>query len=1048
VRRRAPAVWHGPALILALLVALAGQRSDVGAQISGSAAIEKLTTVLADLAQTVPQAPQGARPGFAAAAGTGTLQVSDWPASARDAMRSGRLRLDASNAIQVYVLMTDVSVASLAQLTSAGARVELTDLPHRRVQARISVSQLQAVAALTFVSSIRLPSYAVRRVGSAQTEGDAILHADAVRQQLALDGSGIKVGVISDGIKGVFAKGCSTCGGVPDGPIASGDLPGASGKRNAVGVLTSSSGGITGQSFQSNSDLEGLPSGSCGFAGAGAEGTALLEIVHDLAPGAQLSFANADTSLTFNEAVNALAASNDVVVDDLGFFDVPFDGTSSVSSNTAAALNRTSNRIRAYVTSVGNGADEHYLGAYTDSGVDGTTVSGISNAGRLHLFAPTPATTDELGLGSQPYNLISLPQGGEVVVFLNWDDPAGASANNYDLYLVRQSTNTVVARGTDVQRGSQDAIEFVDFTNAGSTDMFRIVVQNVNNRALPRLLNLFAFQPQCATDGPRLLVPGRHARVNYNTIANSVIAQSDAGGAPVSVISVGAICSGSPAAVAQFAASQAPSESCNDPSHATIEFYSSRGPTFDGRMKPDVTAIDGVQVTGAGSFVNPFFGTSAAAPHVAAEAALLLQGASCLGSTGAGARDPAAARSALRNMIVSGADPVAGSIPDNVFGFGLANVFSSAQKTLPAFGGAAAIERGGNVPGGARLTPADLGFTDPNQCPMTKLAWTGGCGTSPDAALTCPFGTSSVSVSASNSGVAFSPAVAMAVTVTNFSVAVSPGSATVSAGQSAAFQVTVTPQGGAFGSAIKLGCPVMPQGANCSFSPASVVPGSDPATSVMTITTTGHAPATIAGSNWWPWGIAVLAALVSACALRAGLVVVRMRRPRQMGLSGRRTWRFALGAAVVLGAAAGACVKNVGNVPVATMFPASLTFPNQGVGTNSAAKTVTLANTGAAALAITSISAAGDFSQTNTCGSLVAPGSRCTMSITFAPSATGQRTGAITISSNAVNNPQTVALSGAGGSPAGATPAGTFAVSVHGTSGSLVQSAPVTLVVR
>ena len=260
---------------------------------------------------------------------------------------------------------------------------------------------------------------------------------------------------------------------------------------------------------------------------------------------------------------------------------------------------------------------------------------------------------------------------------------------------------------------------------------------------------------------------------------------------------------------------------------------------------------------------------------------------------------------------------------------------------------------------------------------MTKLAWTGGCGTSPDAALTCPFGTSNVSVSASNSGVAFSPAVTMAVTVTNFSVAVSPGSATVSAGQSAAFQVTVTPQGGAFGSAIKLGCPVMPQGANCSFSPASVVPGADSATSVMTITTTGHAPATAAGSKGGPWGVAVFAALISACALGAGLMVVAWRRPRQMGLSGRRAWRLALGAAVVLGAARGEpCVKNVGNVPVATIFPASLAFPNQGVGTNSAAKTVTLANTGAVALAITSVSAAGDFSQTNTCGILVAPGSR------------------------------------------------------------------------
>ena len=92
----------------------------------------------------------------------------------------------------------------------------------------------------------------------------------------------------------------------------------------------------------------------------GAEGTALLEIVHDLAPGAKLSFANGDTDLAFNQAVNFLAASNDVVLDDIGFFGEPYDGTSAVSANTAAALNNPSFPIRAYVTAVGNDADEHY----------------------------------------------------------------------------------------------------------------------------------------------------------------------------------------------------------------------------------------------------------------------------------------------------------------------------------------------------------------------------------------------------------------------------------------------------------------------------------------------------------------------------------------------------------------------------------------------------------------------------------------------------------------------------------------------------------------
>ena len=101
--------------------------------------------------------------------------------------------------------------------------------------------------------------------------------------------------------------------------LRSDDLPEATGTRED-GVLTGSTGGLVAQSFRSDADLEDRHSffQPCAFRGAGAEGGALLEIVHDLAPGAQLSFGNADTSLSFIEAVNALAADNDVVVDDLG----------------------------------------------------------------------------------------------------------------------------------------------------------------------------------------------------------------------------------------------------------------------------------------------------------------------------------------------------------------------------------------------------------------------------------------------------------------------------------------------------------------------------------------------------------------------------------------------------------------------------------------------------------------------------------------------------------------------------------------------------------
>src|SRR5262249_38139155 len=149
----------------------------------------------------------------------------------------------------------------------------------------------------------------------------------------------------------------------------------------------------------------------------------------------------------------------------------------------------------------------HYYGAYTDSGIDGTTVNGITNAGHLHRFQSATGTTDALGLGAQPYNLIALPQNGEVVMFLSWDDPFGASRNNYDLYLVRQSTGQVVASSRDIQNGAQDPVETIDFVNTGASDYFRVVVQNVNNAAQPKNLNLFSFEPECATAGPQVLAP-------------------------------------------------------------------------------------------------------------------------------------------------------------------------------------------------------------------------------------------------------------------------------------------------------------------------------------------------------------------------------------------------------------------------------------------------------------------------------------------------------------------------------------------------------------
>jgi hypothetical protein len=104
--------------------------------------------------------------------------------------------------------------------------------------------------------------------------------------------------------------------------------------------------------------------------------------------------------------------------------------------------------------------------------------------------------------------------------------------------------------------------------------------------------------------------------------------------------------------------------------------------------------------------------------------------------------------------------------------------------------------------------------------------------------------------------------------------------------------------------------------------------------------------------------------------------------------------------------------------PAVSLSPTSLTFSSQTVNTTSAAQSVTLTNSGNAALTISSIGIsganAGDFSQTNTCGSSLAAGASCTISVTFKPTATGTRTAAVSIADNATGSPHTVSLTGTG----------------------------------
>ena len=101
--------------------------------------------------------------------------------------------------------------------------------------------------------------------------------------------------------------------------------------------------------------------------------------------------------------------------------------------------------------------------------------------------------------------------------------------------------------------------------------------------------------------------------------------------------------------------------------------------------------------------------------------------------------------------------------------------------------------------------------------------------------------------------------------------------------------------------------------------------------------------------------------------------------------------------------------------PAVTLSPPSVTFPSQYVGTSGLPQSVTLTNSGTAGLTITNVTASpADFGTLNACGSTVAAGSSCAIGVFFDPTATGTRTGILTVTDDAGGSPQTVTLNGTG----------------------------------
>ena len=194
----------------------------------------------------------------ALAGGRDVVRAAAVNAGAFSELSTPLIHVDDAGQMQVYVYGAGIDAALVAALASQGLQAETSNTEMAVVQGWVAHNSLNALAAVPGVRSIAPPVYPMTRTGSVNTAGDGILHADEVRDRFAaygIDGSGIKIGVISDGV--------SHRSQVAAAPYF--DLP-------------------------TSVTVDPIRPGS------GDEGTVLLEIVYDLAPGAEFYFSGPATA--------------------------------------------------------------------------------------------------------------------------------------------------------------------------------------------------------------------------------------------------------------------------------------------------------------------------------------------------------------------------------------------------------------------------------------------------------------------------------------------------------------------------------------------------------------------------------------------------------------------------------------------------------------------------------------------------------------------------------------------------------------------------------
>jgi hypothetical protein len=575
----------------------------------------------AGMAYAVPTTAHAASP-----RGGGQLTPLETGAGSPLRTADGRLVVD--------VRFSSYDASRVQGVKAAGAQIVHRSPDLRQVTAAVAPDDLAAVSGAPGVEYVgqELTPQVSATCDTTISAGDSILKANQLRAT-GVDGTGVKVGVISDSYDRAVAPATTAAQ-----DIVSDNLPGAANTCSHTTLSTVGTQPVSGTD----------------------EGRAMMQIVHDLAPGAALDFESAFINEpSFASSIGKLATQGaQVIVDDVTYFDEPMyqDGIveQAVTGVRAQGVDYFSSSANNRM--VKNG---HEVGSYEAvNGYRPTTCPAIITG---------HADCHNFGTGGAPDSTFGYtPTNNQTIrAILNWAEPWFGVNTDYDLYLIDQTTNSILASSTTINTGggSQRTFEFLggnQTTPGGETWAFVVARKSAAApAATPRFKLVFA------TNGAQ----------PFTTLEREV---PDAGTGDVM----------GPTAFGHNGGADAMSVGASDVRVATnLNSYSSYGPvtTLFGPVvgtspaaalgspkvvnKPDIVGSDCNLTTFFAGASHVFCGTSAAAPHAAAVAALLRQ------------KFPTATTTAINNAMISTASPIAG-VPGGFQGGGLINALSAAGAVV------------------------------------------------------------------------------------------------------------------------------------------------------------------------------------------------------------------------------------------------------------------------------------------------------------------------------------------------------------------------------